>query len=327
MHDNVLNRIAVLTSGGDAPGMNAAIRGVARTAHANGIEVYGVKRGYNGLTNGDMRQLGVQDVNGISCQGGTMLYTARSPEFMTDEGVERAAKVCKYNGIDAVVVIGGDGSFRGLRDLSKHGVATVGIPGTIDNDIGCTNYTIGFDTAANTAIEAIDKLNDTMQSHERCSVVEVMGRNAGHLAVYVAIACGACAVLVPERPFDFERDVSDKIRKGRLNGRTHFIVIVAEGIGAADKIAERIEHETGMDVRVTVLGHIQRGGRPTARDRVTASRMGRHAVELLLAGRINRIVGIRDGELQDQDIDEALSQKRDLQETMYETALILSAGG
>jgi len=327
MFDSILNRIAVLTSGGDAPGMNAAIRGVTRTAIANGLEVFGVKRGYNGLINGDMQVLGVQDVNGIAGQGGTMLYTARSPEFMTEDGVERAAKVCKYNGIDAVIVIGGDGSFKGLRELSRHGVATVGIPGTIDNDIGCTNYTIGFDTAANTAIEAIDKLRDTMQSHERCSVVEVMGRNAGHLAVYVAIACGACAVLVPERPFDFERDIAEKIRKGRLNGRTHFIVIVAEGVGGTDAVAARIEQETGMDARISVLGHIQRGGRPSARDRVVASRMGRHAVELLLAGRANRIVGIQDGALIDQDIETALAQKRDLQETMYETALILSAGG
>jgi 6-phosphofructokinase 1 len=326
MANPLISRIAVLTSGGDAPGMNAAIRAVVRTAYVNGIITLGVKRGYNGLINGDMSELGPQDVNGLTGLGGTVLYTARSPEFMTEDGQARAAKVCEYMGIQAVVVIGGDGSFKGARDLSKHDIAVVGIPGTIDNDISCTNYTIGFDTAANTAIEAIDKLRDTMQSHERCSVVEVMGRSAGHLAAYVGIATGANVILVPERKIDFDADVLEKIRKSKLHGRTHFIVIVAEGLGVTEQLANDIESATGLDTRVTILGHVQRGGRPNARDRVTASRMGRHAVELLLEGRRNRLVGIKEGEMQDFDIIEALAMEKGLQDTMYETARILSLG-
>ncbi|MDR2360820.1 MAG: 6-phosphofructokinase, partial [Oscillospiraceae bacterium] len=294
--------IAVLTSGGDAPGMNAAIRAVVRTAYARGIEVLGVRRGYTGLINGDFIELGIQDVSSLTSQGGTYLYTARSPEFMSAEGQDRAASACKYRGVKAVIVIGGDGSFRGCIELSKRGLATIGIPATIDNDIACTNYTIGFDTAANTAIEAIDKLNDTMRSHERCSVVEVMGRNAGHLAVYVGIATGACSVIVPERPFDFDSDISERIRRGKLNGRNHFIVIVAEGTGITNEVAARIERETGIATRVTILGHVQRGGRPSARDRVTASRMGKHAVELLSNGKRNRLVGIINGTMHDFDI-------------------------
>ncbi|MDR0819887.1 MAG: 6-phosphofructokinase, partial [Oscillospiraceae bacterium] len=258
------NRIAVLTSGGDAPGMNAAIRGVVRTAYAHGITVLGVKRGYNGLIRNDMQELGVLDVNGLTGLGGTVLYTARSEEFKTEDGLQRAIKSCEYMGIEAVIVIGGDGSFRGALELANHGIPTIGIPGTIDNDIACTNYTIGFDTAANTAIEAIDKLRDTMQSHERCSVVEVMGHNAGHLAVYVGIATGAIAVLVPERELDFDADVLQKIQNGKIHGRTNNIVIVAEGAGNTLEIAERIEATTKMEARVTILGHVQRGGRPNA---------------------------------------------------------------
>jgi 6-phosphofructokinase 1 len=306
--------------------MNAAIRAVVRTALNYGISVLGVRRGYNGLINNDMYEFGSQDVNGLTAMGGTMLYTARSDDFKTAEGQIRAVKSCEYMGVEAVVVIGGDGSFRGALDLSRHGIPTIGIPGTIDNDISCTNYTIGFDTAANTAIGAIDKLRDTMQSHERCSVVEVMGRNAGHLAVYVGIATGAIAVLVPERTLNFESDVLEKIRNGKLKGRTHNIVIVAEGLNCTHEIAERIQAEAKMETRVTILGHIQRGGSPTARDRVTASRMGRHAVETLLAGRTNRIVGIQEGDMRDFDIEEALSMKKSLQETMYDTARILSMG-
>jgi 6-phosphofructokinase 1 len=263
-------------------------------------------------------------VNGLMARGGTMLYTARCPEFMTKEGVEKGRDTLKYRGIEGVIGIGGDGTFRGLRDLAECGVATFGIPATIDNDIACTNYSIGFDTACNTAIDAIDKLRDTMQSHERCSVVEVMGRRAGHIAVYVGIAVGANAILVPEHKLDFERDVFEKIRYARNHGNTHFIIIVAEGAGKAIDVAAEIKEHIGMEPRITVLGHIQRGGTPTARDRVTASRMGKHAVDMLMAGKKNRVVGIIDGNLQDFDIFTALDMKRELQDSMYETAVVLS---
>ena len=319
-------RIGLLTSGGDAPGMNAVVRAVVRTARASGAEVLGIRRGYNGLINGDVVELGSNDVRGLNSRGGTILFTARCAEFQTEEGQQRAAQTCKYLGIDALICVGGDGTFRGALDLSKHGVPSVGIPATIDNDIACTNYTIGFDTACNTAIEAIDRLRDTMHSHERCSLVEVMGRKAGHLAVYVGIAVGANAILVPERPYDFQTDIADKIRRTRIQGRSHFDVIVAEGAGNIHEIAGQIKEETGLDPRVTILGHIQRGGAPGARDRVTAARMGRHAVELLAQGRHNRVVCLCDGQLKDMDIGEALKMKKDLQETMYETARILSSG-
>lgn len=319
-----INRIGLLTSGGDAPGMNPAIRAVIRTAGVYGINTLGVRRGYHGLINGDVFEMGSSSVNGITNRGGTILYTARSPEFTTEEGLEKAYKTCKYLGIEGLVCIGGDGTFRGAMDLSRYGVSTCCIPATIDNDIACTNYSIGFDTAANTAIEAIDKLRDTMQSHERCSLVEIMGRRAGHLAVYVGIGVGANVILVPERKVDFEKDVIEKIRIGRIHGRSHFIIIVAEGVGSSQEIADRVREETGLDPRITILGHIQRGGRPNARDRVTASRMGEYAVEVLRAGRVNRVVGIKDGNLQDFDICEALSMKKDLQESMYNVALTLS---
>jgi 6-phosphofructokinase 1 len=288
--------------------------------------VLGIRRGYNGLINGDVQEMGPRDVKGLINQGGTVLFTARSPEFTTEEGRQKAVKTCKYLGIDAVICIGGDGTLRGALDLSKCGVPCIGIPATIDNDISCTNYCIGFDTAANTAIDAIDKLRDTMHSHERCSLVEVMGRRAGHLAVYVGIAVGANAVLAPERPYDFETDIYEKIRRSRIQGRTHFDIIVAEGAGCIHEIASHIKEETGLDPRVTILGHIQRGGAPAARDRVTASRMGRHAVETLAEGRVNRVIGIIQGSLHDYDIDEALAMKKGLQETMYETARILATG-
>lgn len=321
-----VKQIGLLTSGGDAPGMNAAVRAVVRTAYENGIEVLGIRRGYNGLINGDAAELGYKDVKGLSSMGGTILFTARCPEFETEEGQQKAAKTCKYLGIDALICIGGDGTFRGALGLSRHGIPSIGVPATIDNDIACTNYTIGFDTACNTAVCAIDKLRDTMHSHERCSLVEVMGRKAGHLAVYVGIAVGANAVLVPERPYDFQTDIAEKIRRSRIRGRAHFDVIVAEGAGNIHEIAEQIKEETGLDPRVTILGHIQRGGSPGVRDRVTAARMGRHAVEILAEGRSNRVISIRDGALQDLDIEEALKMKKDLQETMYETARILSSG-
>ncbi|MDR0381462.1 MAG: 6-phosphofructokinase [Oscillospiraceae bacterium] len=323
--DKKIARIGVLTSGGDAPGMNSAIRAVARTAAVHNIQCLGIRRGYNGLINGDVTELGPQNVAGIVTRGGTILYTARCPEFMTEAGMQKAVDSCRYLGLDGLVVIGGDGTFRGALALAAHGVPTIGIPGTIDNDIGCTHYSIGFDTACNTAISCIDKLRDTMQSHERCSVVEVMGRNAGHLAVYVGIAVGAAAILVPEKEVAFETDVIEKMRSARIHGRNHSIIIVAEGVGRATDIGGRIKTETGMDPRVTILGHIQRGGAPTARDRVTASRMGVYAVETLLEGRFNRVVCIRNGEMCDHDIDEALAMKRDLQESMYRTALTLTS--
>ena len=319
-----IKRIGVLTSGGDAPGMNAAIRAVARTAAYYDISCLGIRRGYNGLINGDIIDLDARSVNGIISRGGTMLYTARCPEFMTEEGLQKAANTCKYLGIDGLVAIGGDGTFRGARDLAAHGVSTVGVPATIDNDIASTHYSIGFDTACNTALDAIDKLRDTMQSHERCSVVEVMGRHAGHLALYVGIACGATAVLVPEKEMDFQNDVVEKIREGRINKRSHFIIIVAEGVGNAMEVAEHIREETGIDARVTILGHIQRGGSPTARDRVTASRMGEYAVSTILQGKSNRVVCSVNSEIVDFDIDEALKMHKDLQESMYQTSRIMA---
>lgn len=312
-----VKRIGVLTSGGDAPGMNAAVRAVCRTANYMGIDCVGIRRGWNGLINGDILPLDARSVNGIINRGGTMLYTARSAEFLTEEGQKRAAQTCRFLGMDGVVAIGGDGTFRGCLDLSKQGISVVGVPGTIDNDIACSHYTIGFDTACNTAMEAIDKLRDTMQSHERCSVIEVMGRHAGHLALYVGLACGATAVLVPERPYDFETDVLEKIRKARLAGRTHFMIIVAEGVGSAIELGERIHEATGIDPRVTVLGHVQRGGSPTARDRVTASRMGYLAVQVLAEGRTNRIICSRDGAITDIDMEEGLAMKKDLNALSY----------
>ncbi|MBR5542786.1 MAG: 6-phosphofructokinase [Oscillospiraceae bacterium] len=319
-----IKTIGVLTSGGDAPGMNAAIRAVARTAAYHGITCLGIRRGYNGLINGDVVELNARSVNGIISKGGTMLFTARCPEFTTEEGLKKAVSTCRYLGIDGVVTIGGDGTFRGARDLALSGIHTIGVPATIDNDITSTEYSIGFDTACNTALEAIDKLRDTMQSHERCSVVEVMGHNAGHLALHVGIACGAQAVLVPEKPFDFQRDVVEKIRAGRINKRSHYIIIQAEGVGSSIGITKRIVEETGIDTRLTILGHIQRGGSPTARDRVMASRFGEYAVHTLMAGKTNRVVCAKDNELCDIDINEALEMKKGIPEDMYLTSKIMS---
>lgn len=304
-----IRRIGVLTSGGDAPGMNAAVRSVVRSALHLGIEVIGIRRGWNGLINGDIVRLDEKSVAHIINRGGTILYTARSEEFMTPEGQQKAVNTCKLLGLDGIVAIGGDGTFRGALALSKYGISVVGLPATIDNDIACTHYCIGFDTAANTAIDCIDKLRDTMQSHERCSVVEVMGRNAGHLALFVGLAVGATAVFIPERR-DFQKEVIEKIRSARLNGFTHFMVVVAEGAGSAMEVAARIKEEICLDPRVTVLGHVQRGGTPSGRDRVTATRMGYRAVDLLAQGCTNRVVCFNNGAINDFDIDEALSMHK-----------------
>ena len=309
-----VKRIGVLTSGGDAPGMNACVRAVVRTCVYHGIEVYGIRRGWNGLIHGDVVKMDEKSVSRTINKGGTILYTARSKEFMTEEGQRRAVSTCKFLGLDSIIAIGGDGTFRGALALSKYGINVIGIPGTIDNDISCTNYCIGFDTAANTAIECIDKLRDTMQSHERCSVVEVMGRNAGYLAMYVGLAVGATAVLVPEKPIDFQEDVIEKLRNARLRGFTHYMIVVAEGAGHATDIAKKIKETIDLDPRVTVLGHIQRGGSPTGRDRVNATKMGYLAVELLLAGKTNRVVCTHDGGYTDVDISDALNMKKSMQQ-------------
>ena len=316
-----VKRIGVLTSGGDAPGMNAAVRAVVRTANYLNIECVGIRRGWNGLITGDILRLDEHSVAHIIDRGGTMLYTARSREFMTEEGQRKAVATCKLLGLDGIVAIGGDGTFRGALALSRYGIAVVGVPATIDNDISCTDYCIGYDTAANTAIECIDKLRDTMQAHERCSVVEVMGRNAGHLALYVSLAIGATAVLVPEDKEDFGlHTLIDKIRNARLNGFTHYMIVVAEGAGSAAEVGAYIKENLGLDPRVTVLGHIQRGGSPNARDRVVATQMGFHAVNLLAEGKTNRVVcSLTDGEISDVDIVEGLSMHKGINRQQIES--------
>ena len=319
-----IKRIGILTSGGDAPGMNAVVRAVVRTASAYGISCLGIRRGYSGLINGDIIELGARSVDGIIAKGGTMLYTARCLEMLTDDGLTQAANNAHYMGLDGLVAIGGDGTFRGAQDLSKFGVSVVGIPGTIDNDIVCSDYTIGFDSACNTAIQAIDKLRDTMQSHERCSVVEVMGRRAGHLALDVGVACGATAILLPEREIDFEKSIVEKMRANRIRGRKHHIIIVAEGVGNAQDVADRIHTATGIDARVTILGHIQRGGSPTVRDRVMATRMGYHAVKILMEGASNRVVCARNNQITDYDIEEGLAMSKDLNQELYEVSQTVS---
>jgi len=327
MEQKQVRRIGVLTSGGDAPGMNAAIRAIVRTATAEGVSVLGVRRGYSGLISTDFVELTSRSVARVLSLGGTMLYTARSEEMLSPEGVEKAANTCRYMGIDGLVVIGGDGSFRGALALAKQGIAAVGIPATIDNDIACTDYTIGFDTACNTAVEAVDKLRDTMQSHERCSVVEIMGRRAGHLALHVGIAVGATCILLPEREQDFESAVIEPIRLGRLHGRHHHLIIVAEGHGSASEVAAKVQSTTGMEARVTILGHIQRGGSPSARDRVIASQMGCHAAGLLMAGKAGRLVISQGGRILDCDIEDGLSRKKDLDQQLFEVAQIVCAAG
>jgi len=316
--NSAVNRIGILTSGGDAPGMNAAIRAAVRTAQCLGIDIVGIRHGYVGLISGDFIQLDEKAVKGITGRGGTMLYTARSAEFTTEAGVKRAADTCKYMGIEGLIVIGGDGTFRGALELSAHGIKVVGIPCTIDNDIACTSYTMGFDTACNTAVEAVDRLNDTMQSHERCSVVEVMGHNAGHLALNVGIATGATIIMVPEVKYDFERDVVGRIRTARLAGRNNFTVIVAEGMEPVHVVADKIFEATGIETRVTALGHIQRGGAPQVRDRVTATCMGNKAVMLLAEGQGGRIVTVSGDKYVDVDIHEALSMKKEFDFDTYQ---------
>ena len=323
---NKIKRIGVLTSGGDAPGMNAAVRAVVRTGLACGIECIGIRRGWQGLINSDFVQLTRESVGHLLSRGGTILYTARSEEFMTEAGRQKAVATCKMLGLDGIVAIGGDGTFRGALELSRLGIPVVGIPATIDNDIGCSNYTIGFDSACNTAIECIDKLRDTMQSHERCSVVEVMGRNAGFLALYVGTAVGATAVLVPEHPLDFEKDVVERIRASRLAGYTHFMIVVAEGAGNAMEIGEKIYESLGIQPRITVIGHIQRGGSPTGRDRETATRMGYYAVKAFAEGRGNCIIATQEGSIVEIPIEEALAMKKHLQMDRYRIMEIMQFG-
>lgn len=316
--------IAVLTSGGDAPGMNAAVRAVVRTGLNFGMKVYGVMRGYNGLLTGDLKEMNMRSVSDIMQHGGTALYTARSPEFNTPAGVEKAANMCREKGIEGVVVIGGDGSFRGARDLTNAGINCIGVPGTIDNDIACTDYTIGYDTALNTAMEMIDRIRDTTESHDRCSVVEVMGRRCGDIALNTGVAVGALTTLVPEIPYDFHRDVLERIRLAQSTGKRHYIIVVAEGVGNTEELAQRIQRHTGIETRATILGHVQRGGAPTLRDRVVASRMGYHAAELLFNGIGNRVVAMKGEQIVDFDITEALNMPRTFDEKMYRVSAVLS---
>lgn len=318
------NSIAVLTSGGDAPGMNAAVRAVVRTGISLGMEVFAVRRGYNGLLNNSFEPMSMRSVSDILQDGGTYLYTARSPEFNSAEGVKKAADNCRAKGIDGVVVIGGDGSFRGARDLSEAGIKCVGVPGTIDNDIACSDYTIGYDTALNTAMEMIDRIRDTTESHDRCSVVEVMGRKCGDIALNTGIATGAIATLVPEIEYDFQKDVVDRMSEAQSSGKKHFIVVVAEGVGNTQEITDRIQRETGIESRATILGHVQRGGSPTLRDRTVASRMGYHAAYLLSQGVGSRVVALKGDNVVDFDITEALNMERVFNKKLYYISGILS---
>ncbi len=314
-----MRKIGVLTSGGDAPGMNAAVRAVTRAALSKGMEVVGIQKGYVGLLNREYFDMTARSVSGIIQRGGTYLYTARCPEFRNMDGVMKGKEVCEELGIEGLVVIGGDGSFRGAGDLSSLGIPCIGIPGTIDNDIQCTEYTIGYDTAMNTAMEMIDKLRDTTQSHARCSVVEVMGRRAGFIAVNVAIAVGAEAALTLERPYDLDKIAAKMIKtKEQANGKHHFILVVSEGVGQVESIARTIQEMTGIESRATVLGHVQRGGSPTIRDRVVATEMGYHAVELLSEGIGNRIVGLKDGKIYDIDLHEGLAMQKPFIDHRYD---------
>lgn len=318
-----MKKIAILTSGGDAPGMNAAIRAVTRTALENGLEVMGVKRGYAGLINGELFNMDRTSVSDIIQRGGTVLRTARCLEFKQEEVRKRAVKILKAYGVDALVVIGGDGSFMGAKLLSKLGVKTVGLPGTIDNDLAYTDYTIGFDTALNTVVDAINKIRDTSTSHERVSIVEVMGRHCGDIAVQSGIAGGAEAILVPELGFDQDA-LCRKILEGKAAGKMHNLIILAEGIGGAFELAKEVEEVTGIETRATILGHTQRGGSPSAFDRVLSSKMGAKAVEVLLEGKTSRVIGIRDNKIVDDDIDEALAIERKFDEELYRVAEVLS---
>ena len=319
-----IKTIAVLTSGGDAPGMNAAIRAVVRTAISKGLKVKGIERGYMGLLNEEIIDLEAKDVSDIIQRGGTVLGTARCPEFKNPEVQKRGAEICKKHGIEGLVVIGGDGSYRGAQALAKLGINTIGIPGTIDLDISCTEYTIGFDTAVNTAMEAIDKVRDTSSSHERCSIIEVMGRNAGYIALWCGIANGAEDILLPEKyDYDEQALINNIIAKRRI-GKKHHIIINAEGIGHSNSMAKRIEAATGIETRATILGHMQRGGSPTCKDRYYASIMGAYAVDLLIAGKSKRVVGYQHGEFLDFDIEEALQMTKSISEYQFEISKMLS---
>ena len=324
MAESKVQTIGVLTSGGDAPGMNAAIRAVVRRGLANGLKVKGIYKGYVGLLNEEIVDLTARDVSDTIQRGGTILYTARCPEFRTEEGQQRGAEICRKHGIEGLVVIGGDGSFAGAQKLANLGVNTIGVPGTIDLDIGCTEYTIGFDTAVNTAMEAIDKVRDTSTSHERCSIIEVMGRGAGYLALWCGIANGAEDVLIPEK-YDYdEQKLINNIIESRKRGKKHHIIINAEGIGHSEAMARRIEAATGIETRATILGHMQRGGSPTCKDRMYASIMGAKAVDLLIEGKTCRVVGYRHGDFVDFDINEALAMKKNIDEYEWEVNRALS---
>jgi len=319
-----IKTIGVLTSGGDAPGMNAAIRAVVRTAIAKGLKVKGIKKGYHGLLNEEIIDMQAKDVSDMIQRGGTILGTARCMEFKTPEGQKMGADICRKHGIDGIVVIGGDGSYRGAQKLSQNGINTIGIPGTIDLDIACTEYTIGFDTAVNTAMDAIDKVKDTSSSHERCSIIEVMGRNAGYIALWCGIANGAEDILLPEK-YDYdEQQIINNIIDNRKKGKNHHLIINAEGIGHSTSMARRIEAATGIETRATILGYMQRGGNPTAKDRYYASIMGAKAVDILLEGKTNRVIGYQHGEFVDFDIEEALNMKKGINEYQFEVAHLLS---
>ena len=323
--ENKIKTIGVLTSGGDSPGMNAAIRAVVRRGLALGMQVKGIRKGYDGLLNEEIIDMSARDVSETNARGGTILYTARCAEMRTPEGQERAAEVCRRHGIEGLVVIGGDGSFAGAQKLANLGINTVGVPGTIDLDIACTEYTIGFDTAVNTAMEAIDKVRDTSTSHERCSIIEVMGRNAGYIALWCGIANGAEDILLPEK-YDYdEQKIINNIIENRKRGKKHHIIINAEGIGHSSSMAKRIEAATGIETRATILGHMQRGGSPTCKDRVYASIMGAYAVDLLAQGKSQRVVGYKNGEYVDFDINEALAMQKEIPPYQYEVARALSA--
>lgn len=319
-----INTIGVLTSGGDAPGMNAAIRAVVRTAKYYDMKVMGIRKGYEGLIHGDIFEMTARDVSDIMHRGGTILQTARSKEFKTIEGVRRGVSTARYFGIEGIVVIGGDGSFRGAKDLCCEGLPTVGIPGTIDNDISCSEYTIGFDTAINTAKDAVDKIRDTATSHERCNIIKVMGRASGNIALNVGIATGAEAILIPEIEFDFDRDILQPIIAGKKRNKKHFIIILAEGVAEGDNLDTRIENETQIETRTTILGYVQRGGSPTVVDRVFASQMGAYSVELLKEGIGNRIIGVNKGKVYDIDIYEGLDVPYKVSEDLIVLAKTLS---
>lgn len=322
--DNKVKTIGVLTSGGDAPGMNAAIRAAVRRGLQRGVKMKGILKGYDGLLNEEIIDLSARDVSDTIERGGTILYTARCAEMRTEEGQKKAAETCMKNGIDGLVVIGGDGSFAGAQKLANLGINAVGVPGTIDLDIACTEYTIGFDTAVNTAMEAIDKVRDTSTSHERCSIIEVMGRNAGYIALWCGIANGAEDILLPEK-YDYdEQKIIENIIENRRKGKKHHIIINAEGIGHSTSMARRIEAATGIETRATILGHMQRGGSPTCKDRVYASIMGAYAVDLLMAGKTRRVVGYKNGEYVDFDINEALAMTKSIPEYQFEIAKALS---